>query len=100
MYGGTEREGVDQRSKSEMSEQSRADWNNGNKNRKRCDIIAVPPTNGPCPHGLAAHSLSSIWLSSSSRRIGSSSGIRVPSIEINFKVEVLVAILQNLGTII
>jgi hypothetical protein len=32
---------VDQWSKSETSEQSRADQNNGNKNRKRCDIITA-----------------------------------------------------------
>jgi hypothetical protein len=29
------------RSKTKMSEQSRVDQNNGNKNRKRCDIIAL-----------------------------------------------------------
>jgi hypothetical protein len=28
-------------SKSEMSEQSRVDQNNGNKDRKRCNIIAI-----------------------------------------------------------
>jgi hypothetical protein len=39
-------------------------------------------------------------LSSSSRWIGSPCGVRVLAIEINFEVEVLVAIFQNLGTII
>jgi hypothetical protein len=42
--GGAEREGVDRRSRSETLEQSGADQNNGNKNRKRCDIIAVVST--------------------------------------------------------
>jgi hypothetical protein len=41
--GGAEREDIDQRSRSETSEQSGADRNNRNKNRKRCDIIAHPP---------------------------------------------------------
>jgi hypothetical protein len=34
-------EGVNRRSKSKMLEQSGADRNNGNKNRKRCDIITL-----------------------------------------------------------
>jgi hypothetical protein len=38
---GAKQEGVDQQSKSETSEQSGADRKNGNKNRKRCDIIAL-----------------------------------------------------------
>jgi hypothetical protein len=40
MCSGAEREDIDQWSRSETSEQSGADRNNGNKNRKRCDIIA------------------------------------------------------------
>jgi hypothetical protein len=36
-----EQEGIDQQSKSKMSEQSGADWNNENKNRKRCNIITM-----------------------------------------------------------
>jgi hypothetical protein len=95
--GGAEREGVDRQSRSETSEQSGADQNNRNKNRKRCDIIAVPPTNGPCPHGLTARSSSSGWLFASSRRIGPFRSIRMSSIEIHFKVKVLVAFIQDLG---
>jgi hypothetical protein len=83
-----------------MSEQSRADWNNGNKNRKRCDIIAVPPTNGPCPHGLTARSSLFGQLFVSSRRIGPFGSIRVSSIEIHLKVKVLIALLQDLGPIV
>jgi hypothetical protein len=83
-----------------MSEQSGVDQNNGNTDRKRCDIIAVPPTNGPCPHGLMAHMSLSSRLSLSGRRIDSPCSVRVLAIEINFEVEVLVAIFQNLGTII
>jgi hypothetical protein len=39
--GGAEREDVDWWSRSETLEQSGADRNNGNKDRKRCDIIAL-----------------------------------------------------------
>jgi hypothetical protein len=95
--GGAEQEGIDRRSRSETSEQSRADRNNRNKNRKRCDIIAVPPTNSPCPHGLTARSSLSGWLFASSRRIGPFRSVRMSSIEIHFKVKVLVAFIQDLG---
>jgi hypothetical protein len=95
--GGAKREDVDRRSRSETLEQSGADRNNRNKNRKRCDIIAVPPTNGPCPHGLMARSSSPGWLFASSRRIGPFRSVRMSSIEIHFKVEVLVAFNQDLG---
>jgi hypothetical protein len=87
-------------SKSETSEQSKADWNNRNKNRKRCNIITVPPTNSPCPHGLTVHTLSSCRLLSSHGGISPSSSIGMLSIEIHFEVEVLVALFQNLWAII
>jgi hypothetical protein len=80
------------RSRSETSEWSRADRNNGNKDRKRCNIITVPPTNGPCPHGLTARPSSSGWLSVSSRRISTFGSVRMSSIEIYFKVKVLVGV--------
>ena len=51
---------------------------------KSSDIIAVPPTNGPCPHGLTAYPPSPGWLLLSSRRVGSFWSIRVPAIEIFF----------------
>jgi hypothetical protein len=100
MCGGAKQEDVDRQSRSEMSEQSGADRNNRNKDRKRCDIIAVPPTNGPCPHGLTAHSSSSGWLVASSRRIGLFGSVGMMSIEIYFKVEVLVTLLQDLGPLV
>jgi hypothetical protein len=97
MCGGAKREDIDWQSRSETSEQSGVDQNNGNKNRKRCDIIAVPPTNGPCPHGLMVRSSLSGWLFASSRRIGPLRSVRMSSIEIHFQVEVLVALIQDLG---
>ena len=54
------------------------------RQRKNSDIITVPPTNGPCPHGLMACPLSPGWLPLSSRRVGSLQSIRVPAIEIFF----------------
>ena len=56
----------------------------GEKQRKNSDIIAVPPTNGPCPHGLMACPPSSGWLPLSSRRVSSLWSIRVSAIEILF----------------
>jgi hypothetical protein len=41
MCSRAEREDVDWWSRSEMLEQSGVDWNNRNKNRKRCDIITL-----------------------------------------------------------
>ena len=51
---------------------------------KNSDIITVPPTNGPCPHGLTVCPPSPGWLPLSSRRVGSLWSIRGPAIEIFF----------------
>ena len=63
------------------------------KIKEKCNIIAVPPTNGPCPHGLMAHPPSSGWLSALSRRVGSFWSVRVSAIEIVLEIEVVVSLL-------
>ena len=63
------------------------------KIKEKCDIITVPPTNGPCPHGLTAHPPSSGWLSALSRRVGSLRSVRVSAIEVFFKIEIVVSLL-------
>ena len=63
------------------------------KIKEKCDIIAVPPANGPCPHGLTAHPLSSGWLSAFCRRVGSLWSVGVSVIEVFFKIEVVVSLL-------
>ena len=63
------------------------------KIKEKCDIIAVPPTNGPCPHGLMAHPLSLGWLSVLSRSVGSFWSIRVSVIEIVLEIEVVISLL-------
>jgi hypothetical protein len=87
-------------SKSETLGQSGADWNNGNKNRKKVQYHCSTPTNSPCPHGLTACMSSSCCLSMSGRGISSSCGIRMLLIEIFLKIKVLVTLLQHLGTVI
>ena len=63
------------------------------KIKEKCDIITVPPTNGPCPHGLMAHPMSLGWLSVLSRRVSSFQSIRVSVIEIVLKIKVIVSLL-------
>ena len=63
------------------------------KIKEKCDIIAVPPTNGPCPRGLTAHPPSSGWLLALSRRVGSFRSVRVSAIEIVLEIEVIVSLL-------
>jgi hypothetical protein len=43
MCSGAKREDVNQQSRSEMSEQSGADWNNGNKIEKGAILSQYPP---------------------------------------------------------
>ena len=83
-------------------EWSRVEWNRVEQNgiriirikiKEKCDIITVPPTNGPCPHGLMAHPLSSGWLSVFSRRVGPFQSIRVSVIEVLLKIKVVVSFL-------
>ena len=63
------------------------------KIKESCDIITVPPTNGPCPHGLTVHPPSSGWLLALSRRVGSFRSVRVSVIEVILKIEVVVSLL-------
>ena len=77
------------------AERSRLEKNKG----KNSNIIAVPPTNGPCPHGLTACPLSPGWLPLSSRRVGSLQSIRVPAIEILFQIKIIVVLSQDPGSI-
>ena len=76
-------------------EQSGLEKNKG----KNSDIITVPPTNGPCPHGLTVCPPLPGWLSLSSRRVGSLQSIRVPAIEILFQIEIVVILSQDPGSI-
>ena len=61
--------------------------------KEKCDIITVPPTNGPCPHGLMVHPLSSGWLSVLSRRVSPFRSIGVSAIEVLLKIEVVISLL-------
>jgi hypothetical protein len=70
------------------------------KIEKGAILSQYPPTNGPCPHGLTVCSLSSGQLFTSGRRIGPSGSIRMSPIEIYLQVQVLVALLQDLGSLI
>ena len=63
------------------------------KIKEKRDIIAVPPTNSPCPHGLMAHPLSLGWLSALSRRVASLWSVGVSAIEVLFKIEIVVSLL-------
>ena len=83
-------------------EWSRVEWNKVEQSRiriirikikEKCDIITVPPTNGPCPHGLTVHPLSSGWLLALSRRVSSFQSIRVSVIEALLKIEIIVSLL-------
>jgi hypothetical protein len=78
---------------------SRAEWIRimEIKIEKGAILSQYPPTNGPCPHGLTARSSSSGRLFASSRRISPFRSIGMSSIEIHFKVKVLVAFIQDLG---
>jgi hypothetical protein len=63
--GRAEREDVDRRSRSETSEQSGADRNNRNKNRKRCDIIAATTHQACAKDALSALKMplqSKLWV--------------------------------------
>ena len=77
------------------AEQSRLEKNKG----KNSDIITVPPTNGPCPHGLMACPPLPGWLPPSSRRVSSLWSIRVSAIEIFFQIEIVVILSQDPGSI-
>ena len=78
-------------------EQNGAEWSGIRiikiKIKEKCDIIAVPPTNGPCPHGLTVHPPSLGWLLVLSRRVGSLQSIGVSAIEVLFKIEIVVSLL-------
>ena len=83
-------------------EWSRVEWNRAEQSRiriirikikEKCDIIAVPPTNSPCPHGLTVHPLSSGWLSALSRRVSSLWSIGVSVIEVLFKIKIIISLL-------
>ena len=63
------------------------------KIKEKCDIITVPPTNGPCPHELTAHPLSLGWLLALSRRVSSFQSIGVSVIEVLLKIEIVVSLL-------
>ena len=63
------------------------------KIKEKCDIIAVPPTNSPCPHGLMAHPPSSGWLSAFSGRVGSPRSIGMSAIEVLLEIEVIISLL-------
>ena len=63
------------------------------KIKEKCDIIAVPPANGPCPHGLMVHPLSSGWLSAFCRRVSLFRSVGVSAIEVFLKIEVVVSLL-------
>ena len=76
------------------------EWSGLEKNKgKNSDIIAVPPTNGPCPHGLMARPPSPGWLPPSSRRVSSLQSIRVSTIEILFQIEIIIVLSQHPGSI-
>jgi hypothetical protein len=89
--GGAEREDVDQRSRSETSEQSGADRNNGNKNRKRCDIIAASwrAANGRILDAIGP----SLWVSTTTffgyalcnQVVTCSVSVQVPTLKIDHK---------------
>ena len=84
------------------AERSGTEWNGAERSRIRiirikikenCDIITVPPTNSPCPHGLTAHPLSLGWLLAFSRRVASLWSVGVSAIEVLFKIEIVVSLL-------
>ena len=70
------------------------------KIKEKHDIITAPPTNSPCPHGLTAYPLPSGQLSLFSGRVGLSRSIGVSVVEVLFKVEIVVSLLQELGSVI
>ena len=78
-------------------EQNGAEWSRIRiiqiKIKEKCDIIAVPPTNSPCPHGLMVHPLPLGWLSAFGRRVSSFQSIRVSAIEVLLEIEVIVSLL-------
>ena len=63
------------------------------KIKEKCDIITVPPTNGPCPHGSTAHPPPSGRLSVLSRRVSSFQSVGVSAIEVLFKIKIVVSLL-------
>ena len=86
------------------AEWSRMEWNRAEQSgiriirikikiKEKCDIITVPHTNGPCPHGLMVHPPSSGWLLVLSRRVGLLRSVRVSAIEVLFKIEIVVSLL-------
>ena len=81
---------------------NRTEWNKkiGEKERKNSNIITVPPTNGPCPHGLTVCPPLPGWLLLSGRRVSSGQSIRVFVIEIFLQIEIVIVLSQDSGPII
>ena len=63
------------------------------KIKEKCNIITVPPTNGPCPHGLMVHPPSLGWLLAFCRRVGLLWSVGVSAIEVLLEIEVVISLL-------
>ena len=77
-----------------------SDWRVVGKRGKMWYIIAVPPTKGPCPHGLFACPPPSDRLLALIKHISSMGSVQVSLVEFLFKVQVLVSILQHVWPIV